>query len=67
MRDFTVHCSTCDSEVKIRGKYLYMKCMCNEDIRILRLEDIISMPRKHDLYVLETKKGNSYAPLELTS
>ena len=40
-------CIICNTPLKIRGKYACFKCMCDEDIRIIPLEDIEYYPQIH--------------------
>ena len=43
-----------------------MKCMCDEDVRIIPLNDIIMANGDGGVYLSKTK-GTSYASLELVS
>ena len=40
-----------------------MMCMCNEDIRITLLNNIITAPDRYGVYLLK-KKGLPYATME---
>jgi hypothetical protein len=52
MGDFTIHCSQCQTETKIKFGYVYMRCMCDEDVRIIPLVDIICADKGSRGYLL---------------
>jgi hypothetical protein len=67
MKDFTIYCSMCHTPTKICGKLVYMKCLCNEDYRIIPFDHIINHIDGVNIYLLETTKGLSYGTMEGSS
>lgn len=63
MMNFILRCKYCDSALRVRGDYLYMSCMCNEDIRSISIGEIMSYENKFKYLIL--KKGIYYAPMEI--
>ena len=39
---FNIHCNYCDSETIIKNNTIRMTCMCDDDRRIINLEDFIN-------------------------
>jgi len=67
MRDFSVHCKVCNKPCALKGAYVYMRCMCDEDTRIFPLIDIKYLGENNAAYLLETTESNSYASMESPS
>lgn len=59
-------CKTCHTPTKVTRTLAYMKCMCDEDVRIIPIRqegDINSFFIPDNLYLLGTE-GNTYVTME---
>jgi hypothetical protein len=45
-----VRCNICDTTAKIKGEYIYMRCHCCDDRRIIKLQEHIDW-NSHDDYL----------------
>lgn len=45
---FNIHCNYCDSETIIKNNTIRMTCMCDDDHRIINLEDFINNRTESD-------------------
>lgn len=55
MRDFSIVCSICKRAPKIINSYIRMRCMCDEEVRILHLNDIKNPEHRWRFYLLSSK------------
>jgi len=60
MRDFFILCSICKRAPRVVNSYIRMTCMCDEEARILHLDDIKNPEHSWRFYLLD-KKDDHYA------
>jgi hypothetical protein len=56
MKNFSIRCSYCNTPAKIKGQYAYACCMCDDETRIVSLENIKSGWNKNSLYLSECQE-----------
>lgn len=60
MYPMDINCIFCDTPAIIKKAHVYMKCMCDDDFRIVPLNEIKSGFYTDKVYLLEKKKGNHH-------
>lgn len=61
MRDFSIYCKYCNTKAKIKHEYVYMCCFCDEETRIIYLDDIKNNSTiQHYIYIKQTQ-GDDHA------
>jgi hypothetical protein len=65
MNNLNIHCVHCKTKVKVKNNKIYMRCLCNEDDRIINLDNIKRFIDDGELYILyNSTKGINYATME---
>jgi hypothetical protein len=66
--NYQLLCKTCHTPTRLTKTLAYMRCMCDEDVRIIPLlkeDDIKLLFIPDNLYLLKTE-GNNYVTMENT-